>query len=226
MQTRRTVLSSFGMGVAAAAGAQAADAIFPHLNADSPQATVISGKPPVLDFGDGLKIPCDKSAFLTLFEGKTFWLTLGAGRSNYLLQAQGLAVKYALGAMKLLLLTLAFAPSRMVNLDGGWRLASRNVNDLVRGDIELPGNPYWPLNDAELRGTGAFGTTNMVGADSFVGGNGTGPSQGNGTMPKGAFDNLWPPSDMNRVSAFTSYIVMKRDVSLDYVRKRAQVLGL
>jgi hypothetical protein len=223
MQTRRAVVSALGIGVAAVTAARAADAIIPHLNADSPQAAVVPGKPPVLAFNDGLKIPCDKSAFLTLFEGKTFWLTLGAGRSDYLLRAQGLAVHYAQGAMKLLLLTLAFAPERLIEQDGGWRLKSKKVSDFVRGDIDLPGKPYWPINDTDLRG-GALGTPNVVGGDGFA--SGSGSSQGDGTASSGTFGNLWPPSDLNKVSAFTSYMVLKRDADLDYVRRNAQVVPM
>jgi len=60
--------------------------------------------------GDGVRVPCDKSAFPTLWEGPKYWLTFGAGRALYAEQAQGQAVKYAKAAMKLLMMTLAFAP--------------------------------------------------------------------------------------------------------------------
>ena len=218
METRRTLLfSSLGASLAAMAAARGADAVFPHLNDDSPKATLIKGAPNVLDFGDGLKVRCDKSAFLTLFEGKTFWLTLGAGRATYIERAQGEAVLYALGAMKLLLMTLAFTPERLVNVDGGWKLKQQNINNYVLGDIQLPGKPYWPLNDADLDLNSPY----FAGPIGGGGGAGTGPSQGNGPQPPGA-----PSigSDLNKANAFTSYIVMKRDVSLEYVRARAQVL--
>jgi hypothetical protein len=233
MENRRSLLASIGIGAAylAAARASASDAIFPHLNDDSPKATVVKGDPTVLDFGDGLKIPCDKSAFLTLWEGKTYWLTLGAGRSTYPQRAQGEAVLYALGAMKLLLMTLAFAPERLMCESGGWRLRVQNVNNYVLGDIRLPGKPYWPINDSQFLGVGAMGTGDSVsepaGSHSvqsmMTGGAGTGPTQGNGPMAPGAGSAF--PSEFNKVNAFTSYIVLKKDASLDYVRTYAQVLA-
>lgn len=224
MDTRRTFLTSVGLGVASVAAARAADAVFVHLNDDSPKATVIKGTPTVLDFGDGLKIPCDKSAFLTLFEGKMFWLTLGAGRSDYPERAQGMAVLYALSAMKLLLMTLALAPDRMVQTDGGWRLKQQRMENYVLGDIKLPGKPYWPINDTQLFGANDMGTTNMPNVSDLGGGKGSGPSQGNGAQPQGAGAGLWAPSDLNKIDAYTSYIVMKRDADLAYVRANAQVL--
>lgn len=219
MQNRRTIIASVGVGAAALAAARAwaADAVFAHLSDDSPKATVIKGDPTILDFGDGLKIPCNKSAFLTLFEGKTFWLTVGAGRSTYLQRAQGEAVLYALGAMKLLLMTLAFAPDRMVNVDGGWRLKVQNMDNYVLGDIQLPGKPYWPINDGQFRGTADVTSPFFSGP---VGGGG-GAGQDVATEPS---SGPTIGNDLLMVNAFTSYIVMKKDVSLDDVRSRAQIL--
>ena len=111
---------------------------------DMPKATMIKGKPPVLDFGDGLKIPLDRSAFLTLWEGKSFWLTYGAGREPSSLAANGEAVKFASAAMQLLLLTLAFAPERLDHVDNcGWRLKAQDPRNYVVGKIDLPGKPYF-----------------------------------------------------------------------------------
>ena len=173
---------------------------------------VIPGKPPMLDFGDGVRVPCDKSAFLTLWEGKTYWLTFGAGRSHYSDQAQGQAVKYASAAMKLLLMTSAFAPDRLEHVDGGgWRLKSQNIKDFVRGAVVLPGNPFWPNNDANM----GFGSTDApaLGSASF----GALSSSGSG----GVQDFL--TGSWLYVDAFSAYVVFKRDVTLDWVRSHAQI---
>lgn len=166
---------------------------------DTPKATVIAGKPPILDFGDGVRVPCNKDAFLTLWEGKSYWLSFGAGRSHYGLQAQGQAVNYARAAMKLLLMTLAFAPERMDHIDNcGWRLKSRNIRDFVKGDIDLPGNPFWPNNDAFM----GFGASDAPALSDF-GLNLTGTDK--------------------HVDAFSAYVVFKKDVTLDSVRTKAQI---
>jgi hypothetical protein len=192
----------------------AAEAIFAGKpTADTPTATVMPGKPPRLDFGDGLQIACDKSAFLTLWEGKIFWLTFGAGRSSYTQQAQGQAVKYASAAMKLLLMTLALAPDRMTAKDGGWRLKPDEAHHFVLGDITLPGHPYWPINDTAL----GFGNKD----DASLGGPITsGPS----VTGSAAAPTVDPTQSFDKSNAFTCYIVLKKDLSLEDVRKRAQVL--
>jgi hypothetical protein len=208
---------SFGAVVVspfAARSANAATAVFPGKpTAATPTATVVPGsKPPILDFGDGFQIVCDKSAFLTLWEGKTFWLTFGAGRSAYALQAQGQAVNFANSAMKLLLMTLAFAPNRMEKANGGWRMKPDQPKNWVRGDIKLPGAPYWPITDASL-GFGNMDDPAMSGAvpsDSSAAGKGA-PS-------------LDPAFAGDKVSAFCCYLVLKQDMSLDDVRARAQIL--
>ena len=181
--------------------------------ADTPKAKVIDGKPPLLDFGDGVRVPCDKSAFLSLWEGPHYWLTFGAGRSHYSAQAQGQAVNYARAAMKLLLLTLAFAPDRLAPLDGGGRhLRSGAIKDFVKGDIDLPGNPFWPDTDAFV----GFGSSDAPALGS-MGFGAQGPA---GTT--GGTDPL--TGSWNYVDAFAAYVVFKRDVSLDWVRTHAQVL--
>jgi hypothetical protein len=180
---------------------------------DTPKATVIAGKPPILDFGDGVRVPCDKSAFLTLWEGPKYWLTFGAGRAHYAEQAQGQSVKYAKAAMKLLLLTRAFAPDRLAPVEGGGlRLRSRNINDFVKGDVNLPGNPFWPGTDAFM----GFGSADAPGLGS-LGFGVQGPSG-----PAGGMDLLTGSSLY--VDAFSAYVVFKRDVTLDWVRTHAQVL--
>ena len=177
---------------------------------DTPKAIVIPGKPPILDFGDGVRVPCDKSAFLTLWEGKTYWLTLGAGRAHYSEQAQGQSVKYASAAMKLLLMTLAIAPDRLEQVDGGgWRLKSRNIKDFVHGAVDLPGNPFWPNNDAFM----GFGTTDAPALGSL----------GFGTLSSMGASGYDITGSWIYVDAFAAYVVFKRDVTLDWVRSHTQV---
>jgi hypothetical protein len=213
MKTRRGVVFSLAGTVAvgwssrlwAASDAARAD--------DMPKATVIPGKPPVLDFGDGLKIPLDKSAFLTLWEGKSFWLTYGAGREPSSLAANGEAVHFASAAMQLLLLTLAFAPDRLEHVDGcGWRLKVQDPKYYVVGKIDLPGKPYFPITDAAL-GFGSADNPNLV----------TPPP---GTSPEGGSAASWDPvmSITGEVDSFTTYILLKKDISLDYIRAHAAVL--
>jgi hypothetical protein len=215
MQSRRTIL---GLAGSAALGAVplgwAATAALPKdAPADTPKATVIAGKPPILDFGDGVRVPCDKSAFLTLWEGPHYWLTFGAGRSHYAEQAQGQAVKYAKSAMKLLLMTLAFAPDRLAPIEGhGWRLRSRDIKDFVKGDLELPGNPFWPGTDAFM----GFATSDAPALGSL----GFGAQSSSGTT--GGTDLL--TGSWIYVDAFSAYVIFKRDVTLAWVRQHAQVL--
>lgn len=201
MRNRRTVVFSLVGVLAAASVTRACKASqatpVSEASPDTPKATVIPGTPPVLDFGDGVRVPCNKEAFLTLWEGKTYWLTFGAGRAHYSDQAQGQAVKYASAAMKLLIMTLAFTPDRLEQVDGGgWRLKSRNVKDFVHGAIDLPGNPFWPNTDAFM----GFGDLDAPAL---------------GIDLTGSWD---------KVDAFAAYVVFKKDVSLDTVRTHAQVL--
>lgn len=219
MSTRRTIVFSL-LGTIAVAplirSAKGAVATPVSQRApDTPAATVIAGRPPILDFGDGVRVPCDKSAFLTLWDGPKYWLTLGAGRSHYSDQANGQAVKYAKAAMKLLLMTLAFAPERLEKVDGsGLRLKTRNIGSFVKGDVDLPGNPFWPGTDAFM----GFGASDAPGIGSLGFG-----VQGPGGMG-GGMDILTGSSIY--VDAFSAYVVFKRDVSLDWVRAHAQVLPI
>ena len=216
MQNRRTVVVSLAGALVGAPflHASASEAVFPGpVTDDTPKATVVKGTPPLLDFGDGLKIPMSKAAFLTLWEGKTFWLTYGAGRSSYSQRAQGEAVLYATGAMKLLLMTLAFAPDRLDHADGGWRLKVQDTKNYVLGDVELPGKPYWPITDANFSG---FGDMDSPGLNAPL----TGSSMENGPA-SAQFD---PAAQMAMVNAFTTFIVLKKNCSLDDVRARARLL--
>ncbi len=217
MQNRRTVVASLAGALVGTPflGASASEAVFPGpVTDDTPKATVIKGTPPILDFGDGLRIPLNKAAFLTLWEGKTFWLTYGAGRSSYALRANGEAVRFASGAMKLLLMTLAFRPDRLDHIDGcGWRLKEQDTKNYVLGDIDLPGKPFWPVTDADM----GFGDADSAG---LSGSPATGDSQGGA----GSAFSVDPMSSFIKVNAFAAYIVKKKDVSLDYVRSHADLL--
>jgi hypothetical protein len=215
VENRRTVILSLAGALAGLTHASDASQAIPpgSAPADTPKATVIPGKPPILDFGDGVRVPCSKAAFLTLWEGKTYWLTFGAGRSSYALQSNGQAVQYASAAMKLLLMTLAFAPDRLMRVEGGgWRLKVQDINNYVHGDLDLPGKPFWPTTDANM-GFGSADTFHQMP---------TPPSPSGGTGASAPFD---PSSGMiEKVDAFAAYVVRKKDVSLDYVRAHAEVL--
>lgn len=205
MRNRRFVVASL-VGALAGTFAPRALASARPVDDDTPKATVVPGKPPILDFGDGLKIPLSKAAFLTLWEGKTFWLTYGAGRSSYAQRGNGEAVLFASGAMKLLLLTLAFEPDKLEHVDGcGWRLKEQDAKNYVRGDIDLPGKPFWPVDDSHL----GYGSTDSP----FLS---TPASMGGAALDiTGGF---------SQVDSFTAYLVKKKDVDLAYVRTHAQLL--
>lgn len=180
-----------------------------------PSARVIKGKPNVLDFGDGLKIPLNQYAFLTLWDGKTFWMTYGAGRASRAALASGAAVRSAEATMQLLLLTLAFAPDRLEQKDGGWRLKQQDIRNYVRGLLALPGKPFAPQTDARL-GFGNMDTAYAAAEMAMA-------SLGQSAAMPGEMRSRAPVDLLgdNKVDSFTSYIIRKKDVDLDYVRKFA-----
>ena len=230
MQNRRTVVVSLAGALVGApiVRAWASQAVFPGpVTDDTPKATVIKGTPAILDFGDGLRIPMSKAAFLTLWESKTFWMTYGAGRSSYSQRAQGEAVLYATGAMKLLLMTLAFAPARLDHVDScGWRLKVQNPENYVHGDIDLPGKPFWPINDANFTHFGDTDSSELGGSPATGGSPVTSGSAATGSAQgsAGPSYSVAPTGSFDQVDAFTAYIVKKKDVSLDAVRARARLL--
>jgi hypothetical protein len=185
---------------------------------DLPSAKTIPGKPPYMDYGDGVKVPLSKGAFLTLWEGKTYWLTFGFGSAAVAERAKGLAVHRAIGAMKYLLLTLAFAPQRLVKVDGnGWRQQTEAPSSYVLGEIDLPGQPGLPSTDAAM----GFGNSD---ANLFIP-NGAGASIGPSSAlpdPTGSVTGMNNAAMLKGINAFCSYIVKKRDLSLDDVRSRAK----
>lgn len=223
MLNRRMVLAGLPVFLAACAG-EPGD-IPPRRTQDVwgageevPSAKVIRGHPNVLDFGDGLKIPFNQYAFLTLWEGKTFWLTYGAGRAPRSYQADGMAMRAAEGTMKLLLMTLAFAPERLEHADGGWRLKQQNMGNYVRGLLELPGKPFAPQTDASL----GFGNMDTAYASAEM----SMASLGQTSNMPGSSGGAVLPVDIlgdHKVDSFTCFILKKKDVDLDTVRKIAQI---
>jgi hypothetical protein len=190
----------------------------------TPVAKLIPGDPPMLDYGGGVKVPCNRNAFYTLWEGETFWLSFGFGISQSPETAMAAAAKQASGVMKFLLLTLAFAPERLVKVDGnGWRKKDPAAHDFVLGELELPPNPGKPMSDVFLGG----GNIEISPFWNWGGMNNSinsmpGPTQSSQPVTQG------PPSNMRQSyrHAFSSYIVMKKDLSLEDVRKRATVLQM
>ena len=109
---------------------------------------MIKGNPPKLDFGGGLIIPMDDTIFKTLWEGEDRWLTYGVAFARQETRAMEQAEIAATGTMKLMLLTQAFAPERLVRFQTcGWRSKTGDAKDLVLGDIALPGRPVMPTTD-------------------------------------------------------------------------------
>lgn len=180
----------------------------------APSASVVMGSPNVLVFTDGPKIPLNREAFLTLWEGPTFWMTYGAGRASRRYQADGMAMRAADGTMKLLLLTLAFAPERLAHQDGGWRLKQQEIGNYVRGVLTLPGQPSAAMTDARL----GFGNLDTAFASQQMAMASLGPG--------GLADAPALPVDLvgdHRIDSFSSYMVKKKDVDLAYVRKFARI---
>lgn len=195
-------------GLALTAMPVRAEQLFQKPTDGTPKAKLVAGTPNILDFGDGVKVPCNKEAFLTLWEGPAYWLTFGAGRSVMSLKAVGEGRTFAISCMKALLLTLAFKPENLVQVEGhGWRLKQQDVKNYVRGDIELPGKPFYPVTD---NGWGA-GT-----ADSASSWGDAGTAEQPAGMP---IDTL-----EFKANAFMAYLVMKRDLSLEDVKARAALI--
>jgi hypothetical protein len=217
MQTRRRMMTSLAGAALVAGTARAAFAA----ESDMPTAKSVPGKPPYLDFGDGVKVPLSKGAFLTLWEGPTYWMTFGFGSAAVGERAQGLAVHHAIGAMRFLLLTLAFAPDHLQKIDGnGWKQKVEDPVNYVFGELELPGRPGMPVTDAAM----GFGNAD---ANLFIGGGtslGIGPSSS--TDPSSAFTGMNRAAMLKGLNAFCSYVVKKKELSLDDVRARAKYVHI
>lgn len=161
---------------------------------DGPEPSVIKGKPPKLDFGDGLRVPLDKEAFATLWEDSDRWITFGLGLGRMESDSNAKADKAASLTMQIMLLTLAHAPERLERVDGnGWRPRSGKLRDLVMGEVPLPGRPVRPAN-------GSYMDNRLFG--------------GPGLTP----DNAADIQSYQRVVAATAYVVQKAELSLDDVR--------
>jgi hypothetical protein len=178
-------------GLAATAAAVQASTLGEVLKV-GPKPKLIKGNPDKVDFGHGLLVPMSKDAFHTLWEGDDRWMAYGHGFGHRKASAMGQAEEAAIGTMKLYLLTLAFVPQRLMQVEGGgWRLKSGNIADLVKGEIKLPGRPVMPTTDEVNDGDPA-----------------SDPSTGEQTT-----------------HATTGWLVWKKDVTLDTVRRDAVLLG-
>ena len=215
MQTRRSIFFSLAGAVAVARMAAAA------AESDRIPAKLVPGNPSILDYGEGVKVPCNKGAFLTLWEGDTFWLTFGFGTSPQSERAKGEATHHAIGAMKYLLLTLAFAPDRLQKVEGnGWRQKVESPANYVLGELELPGRPGVPATDAFMGFGNADQNVYWGGAPTLGGPSGVvGASQG-------AQTGINPAMMLNKAHAFCSYVVKKVDLDLNAVRARARFVQL
>jgi hypothetical protein len=208
MATRRDCLAVL-TGFAALAGAANARNTLGEVLKAGPKPKLIKGTPDKVDFGHGLLVPMSNDAFHTLWEGDDRWISYGHGFGHNAAAAMGQAEEAAVGTMKLYLLTLAFAPNRLVRVEGGgWRLKSGNVADLVKGDITLPGRPVMPTTDA---------MTGMIGGRHATGSMASTPDADNGPSVSSA-------SGEETVHATTGWLIWKHEVSLDDVRRNAVLL--
>lgn len=204
MNTRRACLMSLVSFAGAAVAARAST--WGEVMKVGPKPKLIKGNPNKVDFGHGLLVPMSTDAFKALWEGDDRWITYGRGFGHNTVSAMEQAEESAVGTMKLMLLTLAFTPERLVRVDGGgWRLKSENVADLVRGEIALPGRPLMPTTD--FYKSFRKGASDNSSADAESSGSG-GPST----------------SGEDSVHATTGWLLWKKDVTLDYVRQHAQLV--
>jgi hypothetical protein len=216
------------LGALATAGFARADDVpaKPAVPSDDglPHATVVKGKPPYLEFNDGVRVPCTKGAFLTLWEGPSYWLTFGFGSAGIADIAQSRAVYHAEGAMRYLLLTLAFAPERLVLAEGhGWRQKDEKASNYVMGDLDLPGRPSRALDDVFL-GRGNVDAKMFWGQPDAGGMVSMAPSGPGG--PEIGGSGMMPTMSAMSVNAFCCYVVLKKDLSLADVRQRAKILKI
>lgn len=219
LQTRRSIMALTAGAITVAACGPLARAE----DSEVPSAKLIAGTPPVLDYGGGLKVPCSKDAFYTLWEGEAFWLTYGFGISPDNDIALIRATKQANGVMRFLLLTLAFAPERLIKVAGdGWRKKDQTARDFVLGELDLPIHPSKSMSDALLGG----GNTEISPFWNF-GGMMTGTNQGPMQPGSPSQGPSVAPTDLRQASrhAFSTCLVLKKDLSLADVRKRAVVLA-
>ncbi|HWU15454.1 MAG TPA: hypothetical protein VN157_15760 [Caulobacter sp.] len=173
----------------------------PSIAGDGPKPTVLKGPPPKMDFGDGLQVPLDKEAFATLWEDSGRWITFGLGLGRAESDSNAKADKAASLTMQIMLLTLAYAPERLERVaGGGWRARSGKLQDLVMGEVSLPGRPVRPAG-------GVYMDNRLF----------TGPSA------NAPADIAADAQTYQRFVAATAYVVKKADLSLDEVRTLGRV---
>ncbi|GAA0570962.1 hypothetical protein [Rhizomicrobium electricum] len=213
MTTRRDCLAGL-TGFTALAGVANARNTLAEVLKVGPKPKLIkggNGVPDKVDFGHGLLVPMSNDAFHALWEGDDRWIAYGHGFGHNRASAMGQAERAAVGTMKLYLLTLAFTPERLERIEGGgWRLKSGKIADLVQGDIELPGRPVMPTTDAVM---------GMIGGSHANTGSAAGIAEA-GSSPAGS-----PASGEETVHATTGWLIWKREVSLDDVRRKAVLAG-
>src|SRR5262249_42126010 len=159
----------FSLGALGAVLAPAASAL-PHRPeyVGGQRPILIDGQPKHIDFGHGLVVPASLDALRTLWEGDDRYIAFGRAMSVDGVRASGQAQLAAIGTMKLMLITMAFAPDRLAKFETcGWRSASGAVGDLVQGDVDLPGRPYRPRLD-EFGGTGVGDAADAANLDTLL----------------------------------------------------------
>ena len=168
---------------------------------DGPKPSLIKGQPPKMDFGDGLQVPLDRDAFVTLWEDSGRWITFGLGLGRAESDSNAKADKAASLTMQIMLLTLVYAPERLERVNGGgWRPRSGKLRDLVMGDVPLPGQPVRPAG-------GAYMDNRLF----------AGPSA---NAPADVASDI---QAYQRFVAATAYVVKKADLSLADVRALGRV---
>lgn len=146
--TRRSLALTGLAAASMGALAPAAQARLP-IYAGAQRPRLIPGDPAHIDFGHGLVLPATNALWSTLWEGDDRYLTFGRASSIADIRARAQAELAAEGTMRLMLITLAFAPQRLARFENcGWRSASGSVHDLVMGEVRLPGRSYLPEVEA------------------------------------------------------------------------------
>lgn len=199
---RAFILSLAGAGVTPALAHGAPRSLRERsIAGDGPKPSVIKGQPPKMDFGDGLQVPLDRDAFVTLWEDSGRWITFGLGLGRAESDSNAKADKAASLTMQIMLLTLAYAPERLERVNGGgWRPRSGKLRDLVMGDVPLPGQPVRPAGGVYMD-------------DRLFAGRRTGSPD----------DVASDVQTYQRFVAASAYVVKKADLSLADVRTLGRV---
>jgi hypothetical protein len=132
-----------------------------------------------------------------LWEDSGRWITFGLGLGRMESDSNAKADKAASLTMQIMLLTLAYAPERLEQVDGrGWRPRSGKLGDLMMGEVPLPGKPVRPAGGSYMD-------------DGLLGRLGGGGAAADITSDLQAYQ---------RFVAATAYVVKKADLSLEDVR--------